>query len=114
MAQGSHDAWAARALLPEPAGPDQLSGVLLLDRAAAHPGLRQAAPKPVGLSRPPEPSHPDPNRITAAHNPKRRTADRGAFAEAVVFLSYFDDLPDPRQRGKVVYPLDEVLLLALL
>src|SRR5215204_4768039 len=42
------------------------------------------------------------------------TADRGAFAEAVVFLSYFDDLPDPRQRGKVVYPLDEVLLLALL
>src|SRR5215217_1774316 len=42
------------------------------------------------------------------------TADRGAFAEAVVFLSSFDDLPDPRQRGKVVYPLDEVLLLALL
>ena len=41
-------------------------------------------------------------------------ADRAAFAEAVVFLSYFDDLPDPRQRGKVVYPLDEVLLLALL
>ena len=39
-------------------------------------------------------------------------ADRGAFAEAAVFLSYFDDLPDPRQRGKVVYPLDEVLLLA--
>src|ERR1044071_3424620 len=42
------------------------------------------------------------------------TADRAAFAEAVIFLSYFDDLPDPRQRGKVVYPLDEVLLLALL
>jgi predicted transposase YbfD/YdcC len=41
-------------------------------------------------------------------------ADRGAFAEAVVFLSSFDDLPDPRQRGKVVYPLDEVLVLALL
>ena len=41
-------------------------------------------------------------------------ADRGAFAEAVVFLSYFDDLPDPRQRGKVMYPLEEVLLLALL
>src|SRR5215210_6742043 len=51
-------------------------------------------------------------------------ADRGAFAEAVVFLSYFDDLPDPRQRGTdlpdprqrgtVVYPLDEVLVLALL
>jgi hypothetical protein len=41
-------------------------------------------------------------------------ADRGAFAEAAVFLSYFDDLPDPRQRGKVVYPLDEVFGLALL
>ena len=41
-------------------------------------------------------------------------ADRGAFAEAAVFLSYSDDLPDPRQRGKVVYPLDEVLVLALL
>ena len=40
-------------------------------------------------------------------------ADRGAFAEAAVFLSYFD-IADPRQRGKVVYPLDEVLLLALL
>jgi predicted transposase YbfD/YdcC len=34
--------------------------------------------------------------------------------EAAVFLSYFDDLPDSRQPGKVVYPLDEVLLLALL
>src|SRR3954466_7079309 len=42
------------------------------------------------------------------------TADRGAIAEAVVFLSYFDDLPDPRQRGKVVYPFDEILLLCLL
>src|SRR3954462_13477031 len=41
-------------------------------------------------------------------------ADRGAFAEAVVFLSSFDDLPAPRQRGKGVYPLDEVLVLALL
>ena len=36
------------------------------------------------------------------------------LCEAVVFLSYFNDLPDPRQRGKVMYPLDEVLLLALL
>src|SRR5471030_475284 len=34
--------------------------------------------------------------------------------EAVVFLNHFNDLSDPRQRGKVVYPLDEVLLLALL
>ena len=37
-----------------------------------------------------------------------------AFGEAVVFLSHFEDLPDPRQRGKVIYPLDEVLLLSLL
>ena len=37
----------------------------------------------------------------------------GALGEAIVFLEYFEDLPDPRQRGKVVYPLDEVLLLWL-
>jgi len=40
--------------------------------------------------------------------------DSGALSEAVVFLNHFKDLPDPRQRGKVMYPLDEVLLLALL
>src|ERR1700735_3462279 len=38
----------------------------------------------------------------------------GAFAETVVFLSYFKDLQDPRQQGKVTYPLDEVLLLCLM
>jgi predicted transposase YbfD/YdcC len=37
-----------------------------------------------------------------------------ALAEAVVFLSYFKDLKDPRQQGKVSYPLDEILLLCLL
>ena len=37
-----------------------------------------------------------------------------ALGEAVVFLSHFKDLPDPRQPGKVIYPLDEVLLLCLL
>ncbi|MCK6454882.1 MAG: transposase family protein, partial [Alphaproteobacteria bacterium] len=37
-----------------------------------------------------------------------------ASFEAVVFLNHFRDLPDPRQRGKVTYPLDEVLLLSLL
>jgi predicted transposase YbfD/YdcC len=37
-----------------------------------------------------------------------------AFAETVVFLSYFKDLQDPRQLGKVTYPLDEILLLCLL
>ena len=39
---------------------------------------------------------------------------RGAFEEAVVFLDHFRALADPRQRGKVVYSLDEVLLLCLL
>ncbi len=37
-----------------------------------------------------------------------------AFDEAIVFLDYFEGLPDPRQRAKVIYPLDEVLLLCLL
>jgi len=45
---------------------------------------------------------------------ERAAADVGALGEAVVFLDYFKDLPDPRQRGKVVYPLDEVLLFCLL
>lgn len=35
------------------------------------------------------------------------------LGETVVFLSYFEDLADPRQRGKVIYPLREVLLLCL-
>lgn len=37
-----------------------------------------------------------------------------AVAESVVFLRYFEDLPDPRQRAKVMYPLPEVLLLCLM
>lgn len=37
-----------------------------------------------------------------------------AVAESVVFLRCFEDLPDPRQRAKVMYPLPEVLLLCLL
>lgn len=42
--------------------------------------------------------------------------DRAAAAgfEATVFLEHFRDLPDHRQAGKVTYPLDEILLLALL
>ncbi len=40
--------------------------------------------------------------------------DGAAFAETVVFLRHFRDLRDPRQCGKVIYPLDEVLLLCLL
>jgi len=34
--------------------------------------------------------------------------------ETTVFLHYFKDMPDHRQKGKVVYPLDEILLLCLL
>lgn len=40
--------------------------------------------------------------------------DDGDIFEATVFLNYFKDLSDSRQPGKVIYPLDEVLLLALL
>ena len=43
-----------------------------------------------------------------------QVTDSGAIFEATVFLSHFNDLPDPRQAVKVVYPLDEVLLLSLL
>jgi len=42
------------------------------------------------------------------------TEDCGARGEAVAFLNHFKDLPDHRQRCKILYPLDEVLLLALL
>ena len=44
----------------------------------------------------------------------KAATDCAAFAETVFFLSYFKDLPDSRQQGKVVYPLDEILLLCLL
>src|SRR5208337_3347463 len=37
-----------------------------------------------------------------------------ALAETTIFLSYFKDMPDHRQAGKVTYPLDEILLLCLL
>jgi predicted transposase YbfD/YdcC len=35
------------------------------------------------------------------------------FAQVVVFIDHFKDLPDHRQRGKVMYPLNEILLLCL-
>ncbi len=41
-------------------------------------------------------------------------AESGALGEAIVFLYYFKHLNDPRQQGKVQYPLNEVLLLCLL
>ena len=37
-----------------------------------------------------------------------------AVFETTAFLHYFSNLPDSRQPGKVVYPLNEVLLLSLL
>jgi len=42
------------------------------------------------------------------------TGTIAALAETTVFLSYFKDLPDHRQAGKVTYPLDEILLFSLL
>jgi predicted transposase YbfD/YdcC len=45
---------------------------------------------------------------------ERAVSDLTAFGETVVFLDCFNDLPDPRQAGKVIYPLPEVLLLCLL
>jgi predicted transposase YbfD/YdcC len=36
-----------------------------------------------------------------------------AFDQVVEWLEYFESLEDPRQAGKVLYPLDEVLLLGL-
>ena len=42
------------------------------------------------------------------------TTNCAAFDETVVFLSHFKDLKDPRQQGKIIYPLDEILLLCLL
>jgi hypothetical protein len=40
--------------------------------------------------------------------------DDGDIFGVVGFLSHFSDLTDGRHAGKVVYPLDEVLLLAVL
>ena len=40
--------------------------------------------------------------------------DSGALSESIVFLEHFAELKDPRQLGKVVYTLNEVLLLCLL
>jgi hypothetical protein len=37
-----------------------------------------------------------------------------ALSETTVFLQYFKDMPDNRQPGKVIYPLDEILLLCLM
>ena len=36
-----------------------------------------------------------------------------SVCESVVFLEHFKAMDDPRQSGKVRYPLDEILLLCL-
>jgi predicted transposase YbfD/YdcC len=40
--------------------------------------------------------------------------DLAVLFESTAFLRHFADMPDPRQRGKVAYPLGEILLLCLL
>jgi hypothetical protein len=59
-----------------------------------------------------------PGQVLADVIDSRRATMDGAAAtacgEAVVFLAHFREMPDPRQRGKVTYPLEEVLLLCLL
>ena len=40
--------------------------------------------------------------------------NKGALVESIVFLDHFKDLRDPRQLIKVIYPLEEILLLSLL
>jgi hypothetical protein len=45
---------------------------------------------------------------------ERADADCATLAETTVFLSYFKDLQDHRQAGKVFYPLDEISTLCLL
>lgn len=44
----------------------------------------------------------------------RNPADCAVSAERTVFLDYFKNMLDARQPGKVIYPLDEILLLCLL
>jgi hypothetical protein len=52
--------------------------------------------------------------IRFAEGAMEAVAGSAAYGEAIVFLGCFRDFPDPRQRGKVIYPLEEVLLLCLL
>ena len=42
------------------------------------------------------------------------SSDANAQQEALVFLSFFENLADPRQPGKIIYALPEILLLNLL
>jgi hypothetical protein len=40
---------------------------------------------------------------------EQATAEFGVIGEATVFLDHFKEMTDPRQRGKVIYPLAEAL-----
>ena len=42
------------------------------------------------------------------------TTNFAVLFESTAFLRHFAAMPDPRQRGKIAYPLNEILLLALL
>jgi len=42
------------------------------------------------------------------------TTDKVIFEETIVFLSYFKDLEDLHQLGRISFPHDEILLLCLL
>ena len=44
----------------------------------------------------------------------QQTAEAQAFDQVIDWLQHFEALDDPRQDGKVCYPLDEMLLLALM
>src|SRR3954447_9670770 len=50
LAARPRDAWTPNPLLPQPASPEHLWCVLLLDRAPGNPGLREASTAPARLS----------------------------------------------------------------
>jgi predicted transposase YbfD/YdcC len=45
---------------------------------------------------------------------EKETTNFAALFEVTAFLRHFEDMPDHRQKGKVAYPLNEILLLSLL
>src|SRR4051812_50201262 len=65
LAARPRDARATRPLFPEPARPDQLSRVLLLDRASRNPGPPQAITAPA-LTRSLQPPKNRPNPATSS------------------------------------------------
>lgn len=53
-------------------------------------------------------------KITAIAGRRATAKAAEAFDQVVYFLESFEALDDHRHRGKVIYPLDEILLLVLL